>query len=233
MENEKNVMQETTETTDTTETNDTVDISEVSTVDNSVNPPLNCDLLCGISVSFDVDAVNWEDLYEHLSEMENNILTLKSMILDLSKMPNPENPQTDEEIVQKNNRELVSDDAFATTMEFMNSIGVTDLSYEMRNAISSYEKAILICNDAIIIQEQIIEYARCWVRDKEIAKLMDQLNAYAALFNPSEAETDDDEMPLYQETYEGMSVKDLVDIMTFPENHDGEVELPDENKEVL
>lgn len=175
----------------------TVDINDVSTVDtNQDDVELGCDLLCGASIGIDVDAMDWDNVFNHIPEIEQNILTIKSMIVDLTRMPYPDGT-SDEEIVRQNNRTLAADNAFLTAEDFMKSVGVTDLSYEARPGITSYEKALLICMDAIIIQETVINYARCHalsnvnmdsmidsMMSDEVTLTADQLKDLVASMNP-------------------------------------------------
>ena len=109
---------------------------------------LTCDLLCGTTISFDVEAMDWGDLYNRIPEMDQNILTLKTMIYDLVKMDND------------GMRLNAAESVFNNADDFLKSVQITGLNYEMRPDITIYDKALLICMDCIMIMETIISYSQ-------------------------------------------------------------------------
>lgn len=109
---------------------------------------LTCDLLCGTTISFDVEAMDWGDLYNRIPEMDQNILTLKTMIYDLVKMDNDEM------------RLSAAESVFNNANDFLKSVQITELNYEMRPDITIYDKALLICMDCIMIMDTIISYSQ-------------------------------------------------------------------------
>lgn len=109
---------------------------------------LTCDLLCGTTISFDVEAMDWGDLYNRIPEMDQNILTLKTMIYDLVKMDNDEM------------RLSAAESVFNNADDFLKSVQITGLNYEMRPDITIYDKALLICMDCIMIMDTIIAYSQ-------------------------------------------------------------------------
>lgn len=109
---------------------------------------LTCDLLCGTTISFDVEAMDWGDLYNRIPEMDQNILTLKTMIYDLVKMDNDEM------------RLSAAESVFNNADDFLKSVQITGLNYEMRPDITIYDKALLICMDCIMIMDTIISYSQ-------------------------------------------------------------------------
>ena len=139
MENEKNLTNETQ-----------VDINDMTSTpdDQQDDNVLTCDLLCGTTISFDVDAMDWGELYNRIPEMDQNILTLKSMIYDLVKMENDDM------------RLSAAESVFNNADDFLKNVQITDLNYDLRPGITIYDKAMLICMDCIMIMETIISYSQ-------------------------------------------------------------------------
>jgi hypothetical protein len=127
-----------------------VDINDMSAApqNDQDGDVLTCDLLCGTTISFDVEAMDWGDLYNRIPEMDQNILTLKTMIYDLVKMDNDEM------------RLSAAESVFNNADDFLKSVQITGLNYEMRPDITIYDKALLICMDCIMIMETIISYSQ-------------------------------------------------------------------------
>ena len=127
-----------------------VDINDMSAAsqNDQDDTSLSCDLLCGTTISFDVDAMDWGDLYNRIPEMDQNILTLKSMIYDLVKMDNDDM------------RLGAAESVFNNADEFLKSVQITGLNYDLRPGITIYDKAMLICMDCIMIMETIISYSQ-------------------------------------------------------------------------
>ena len=107
--------------------------------------------IAGISV--DEEAMNWDDVYDCTPQLEENIMTLKSMIYDIMKMPST----TEADINARNN---AAESIFTTATEFLKSSGLHDLDYDLRSDITIVEKATIACMDGIMIAEALISYAR-------------------------------------------------------------------------
>ena len=153
--------------------NTTVDINDVSAMDTTTeleSEVLSVDLVCGTGVSIDINSMDWGDLYNRINEMDSNIVTLKSMIYDLTHMAYT----TDEEKGARNN---ASDSAFTTASEFLRSMGMPEtIDYNFRADITSYEKALLAAMDAILILEAIIHEARVQALMKvDTSSMIDQI----------------------------------------------------------
>jgi hypothetical protein len=134
-----------------------VDINDNSAIPSEeteeVTPSLYVNLLCGAGISVDEEAMNWDDVYDCTPQLEENIMTLKSMIYDIMKMPST----TEADINARNN---AAESIFTTATEFLKSSGLHDLDYDLRSDITIVEKATIACMDGIMIAEALISYAR-------------------------------------------------------------------------
>ena len=210
----------------------TVDINDMSTApqqDQDENA-LPCDLLCGTTVAFDIDAMNWEDMYNRMPELDQNILTLKTMIYDLVRM-------TDD-----NMRESAAESVFNNANDFLKSVQIEGLNYDLRPNMPIYDKALLICMDCIMIMETIVAYSQVHNMamsakvDNFIEELVssDRIDADELGAMIADAKQLTDEMPLTQEQYddEKLPMEEILNVLNLPGNHDGEVMFPsDENGE--
>ena len=135
-----------------------VDINDNSAIPpeegtEEVTPSLYVNLLCGAAISVDEEAMNWDDVYDSITQLEENVMTLKSMIYDIMKMPST----TEADINARNN---AAESIFTTASEFLKSSGLHDLEYDLRQDITIVEKATLACMDGIMIAEALISHAR-------------------------------------------------------------------------
>jgi uncharacterized protein YqgV (UPF0045/DUF77 family) len=131
----------------------TVDINDVSTnpVVEEVDPNiLSVNLMCGMTLDFDAASMDWGDIYSRINEIDDNIMTFKSMVNDIIR---PVDISEDD----RNNR---AETIFASALEFLKNSGIDNISYDVRPNITIIEKALLVCMDNILILEALIHHAR-------------------------------------------------------------------------
>lgn len=149
---EKNMNNETVDNAIEVDINDNSAIPPEATMEE-ITPSLYVNLLCGAAISVDEEAMNWDDVYDSTAQLEENVMTLKSMIYDIMKMPST----TEADINARNN---AAESIFTTASEFLKSSGLQDLDYDLRQDITIVEKATLACMDGIMIAEALISHAR-------------------------------------------------------------------------
>ena len=131
----------------------TVDINDVSTnpVVEEVDPNiLSVNLMCGMTLDFDAASMDWGDIYSRINEIDDNIMTFKSMVNDIIR---PVDISEDD----RNNR---AETIFTSALEFLKNSGIDNISYDVRPNITIIEKALLVCMDNILILEALIHHAR-------------------------------------------------------------------------
>lgn len=131
----------------------TVDINDVSTnpVIEEADPNiLSVNLMCGMTLDFDAASMDWGDIYSRINEIDDNIMTFKSMVNDIIR---PVDISEDD----RNNR---AETIFASALEFLKNSGIDNISYDVRPNITIIEKALLVCMDNILILEALIHHAR-------------------------------------------------------------------------
>jgi len=131
----------------------TVDINDVSAnpVVEEVDPNiLSVNLMCGMTLDFDAASMDWGDIYSRINEIDDNIMTFKSMVNDIIR---PVDISEDD----RNNR---AETIFASGYEFLKNSGIDNISYDVRPNITIIEKALLVCMDNILILEALIHHAR-------------------------------------------------------------------------
>jgi hypothetical protein len=134
-----------------------VDINDASMMNNvdedEQSPTLDIDLLVGTGVSIDIMAMDWDDIYNHIPELEQNVVTLKSMVYDIMHMS-----------YDSDETKGARDNAVASVLEnahgFLENLGLPKLDYTIRADATDYERAIMMCVDAIFIATSIIAHAR-------------------------------------------------------------------------
>ena len=141
----------------------TVDINDMSATE-AITDGLAVDLLCGTQIEFDVDGMDWGDIYNRIDDLDTNIMTFKRMVYDLT--------HTEDDTT----RESSAFSVLESVHEFMVSVGIENLKYDVRPNITNTEKAILACLDGVMILETLIHHARIYaLTNVDTASLLDTL----------------------------------------------------------
>ena len=113
----------------TTAVKEEVNINDASMMNNvdedEQSPTLDIDLLVGTGVSIDIMAMDWDDIYNHIPELEQNVVTLKSMVYDIMHMS-----------YDSDETKGARDNAVASVLEnahsFLENLGLPKLDYTIR-----------------------------------------------------------------------------------------------------
>lgn len=101
----------------------------------------------GSSYAIDVDDLEWDSLINSIPQAEDNVKTLRNMLLDVIAMPTTCRDTEIPVIQEKLNN-------------FADCLGIKFEYEKINSAITNYEKCIFSCNDMINAMETVIHYAK-------------------------------------------------------------------------
>ena len=192
----------------TTAVEEEVNINDASMMNNvnedEQSPTLDIDLLVGTGVSIDIMSMDWDDIYNHIPELEQNVVTLKSMVYDIMHMS-----------YDSDETKGARDNAVASVLEnahsFLENLGLPELDYTIRADATDYERAIMMCVDAIFIATSIIAHARIEKATAiDTSSILDDImrngvdmditNSFNDIMDAINTETEQNPLPVVEET---------------------------------
>lgn len=140
-------------------------------------PAMVCDLATGITMSGEYKVEDLEDMYEHLADFEENIFNVKKMLYDLV-------CSSDED------RDANVQQATEVLWGFHAATGLENLNYNIRESITDYEKALLMCMNMIIIFSDMKSLAQLTHINNQIPEMLGQVFGSLSASIPEDANPD-------------------------------------------